>query len=188
MRAPRLLIVLIGIAMLAPLRTIGADTQPTTKPASLELEPFESKESGFAFNRPKGWDGMGPIGGMAIMYLRLGEGEDKAADTVTVLIVHSAEPTKLDDVVEQTLASLKYKFDDIKIVENNESTLGGKAAKSVVFTAKGLSDDVKISLVVCLSGQDVYSLMFQTVPRKYEQMAPTFEAIRESFKFIEKSK
>lgn len=188
MRIRALLLVVIGMAMVPPVRVIASDAQPTSKAAALELERYEDKENGFVLDSPKGWDTIGQIGGSLAMFFHAGEPEDKAADTITVMKVHSADPTKLDDVLDQMLPVLKVQFRDFKMTENTGSKLAGLPARSIVFTAEKIADEVKVRVVVCLVGQDIYGLMFQTVPRKYERLTPTFDAVLKSFEFTKKAK
>jgi hypothetical protein len=183
---------LIGtiLAIAAPgIRAHAAEAQPTTKPGALELVPYENKEKGIALKRPKDWESLGSFGGgMIAMFLKLGDAQDGAADTLTISLIHSADPTKLDDVVDQMLATLKVQFSDFKLIDNKPAKLGGKPARNVVFTGNGTGADVEVRVAICLVGQDAYSLMLQTVPRKYGRLEPTFDAVIDSFAFTGKDK
>ena len=74
------------------------------------------------------------------MFLHIGDEVGASADTeLNVTIVHSKEPTKLDDVIDQMMPTLKVQFDELKVIENDASKLDGKPARNIVFTANGIT-------------------------------------------------
>jgi hypothetical protein len=92
-------------------------------------------------------------------------------------------PSDLPVIDQQTIDKLPSQFDDFKLVERNDTTLGGEPAKRTVYTGKKFGRLIESMNVLCIHGGSPYLFVYMSEADAFTDGRPGVQKIIDSVEF-----
>ena len=145
---------------------------------------FHSETQNFSITFPADWEIKEGFYGTEVMAIsQLENDSDIFAENSSVAIENLNEPITLDEYYVLGTGYLPGMVENYKTIEEGESQIDGVPSKYIIYSQTMSEIEAYIITHIALKDDKAYLINFATLPEKLETFRPTFNVIKDTFKF-----
>ncbi len=156
---------------------------PMDLPAEAFEPEFESVEYGFRVKGPEGWVKQADSLGMLVTYLKPGN-PDSFQENITIARELKPEGSNLELYAAETRDKVLAYFEGAELKGENESMVGGLAAKKFRFVLTVDDLVLETEQIVLERSSEFMVFTFMSLPEQFPGAFPEFNKLIESVEFV----
>jgi hypothetical protein len=147
-----------------------------------QMREYADPDQRFKLKYPAEWSSQKPTDAStaALFTAKASEDDDPFLNAVKILYAN-AGGTDLKASMNTLEATTEKTHGQILIASEADMKVNGHAARKAVFSGSVSGHNVRWVQVLISDGKGYYQLAFETTPKRYRQIAPTIDAILNSF-------
>jgi len=150
-------------------------------------ELYENNDIGFKVKHNEDWQvEESEFYGVPIAYLMSPSGDEGDFQKIVSFLAEdlSAQPMTLEEYSDFSLTQLEQLFADYKRISYRSTSLGGKRAKKVIYTASNEGQVFKVMQVWTIIDQKAYVLTYNVLENTFADFEKDVDDLVDSFEFL----